>query len=117
MKKSLAIALAGCLLICSNALAGKQDFKLINRTGFDIAEVYVSAHHADDWESDVMGKAVLATGATVEIHFVPSDKTKEWDLKVVDGKGKAIVWENLDLSEISKVTLHYTDGKATADIE
>ena len=117
MKKSLAVAFAGLLMVCSNAFAGKQDFKLVNRTGFDIAEVYVSAHHTDDWESDVIGKAVLAAGATVEIHFVPSDKTKQWDLKVVDGKGKAIVWEDLDLSEISKVTLHYTDGKATAEVE
>ncbi len=117
MKKPIAVAFAGFLIACSSALAGKQDFKLVNRTGFDIAEVYVSAHHADDWESDVMGKAVLATGATVEIHFVPTDKTKEWDLKVVDGKGKAIVWENLDLLEISKVTLHFTDGKATAEVE
>ena len=72
---------------------------------------------ADDWESDVMGKGILANGASVDIHFAPSDKTKEWDLKVVDGTGKSIVWEKLDLLEISKVTLHYTDGKATAEVE
>ena len=31
--------------------------------------------------------------------------------------GKSIVWENLNLLEISKVTLHYTDGKASAEVE
>ena len=64
-----------------------------------------------------MGKAVLANGGSVSIHFAPSAKTKDWDLKVVDGAGKAIVWENLDLLQISKVTLHYTDGKASAEVE
>lgn len=117
MKKIFALTFVLLFALLSRGFAGDQDFKLVNRTGFDIAEVYVSAHSKDDWESDVMGKAVLATGAAVDIHFAPSAKTKEWDLKVVDGKGKAIVWEKLDLLEIAKVTLHYTDGKATAEVE
>ena len=117
MKKIFVLALVFWFAALADSFAGKQDFTLVNRTGFDIAEVYVSAHSKDDWESDVMGKGVLANGATVEIHFAPSDKTKDWDLKVVDGKGKSIVWEKLDLLEISKVTLHYTDGKASAEVE
>ena len=117
MKKLLVLACTLWLAGLSTILAGKQDFKLVNQTGFDIAEVYVSAHSTDDWESDVMGKAVLATGASVVIHFSPADKTKDWDLKVVDGKGKSIVWEKLDLTEITKVTLHYADGKASAEVE
>ena len=40
-----------------------------------------------------------------------------WDLRVEDSKGNAIEWENLNLLEISKVTLHYKDGKATAETE
>ena len=117
MKKHFVLALILWIAALSTVLAGKQDFKLVNQTGFDVAEVYVSAHSTDDWENDVMGKAVLATGASVVIHFAPSDKTKDWDLKVVDGKGKSIVWEKLDLLQISKVTLHYADGKASAEVE
>ena len=117
MKHRLVPALLVWFVALSTALAGKQDFTLVNRTGFDIAEVYVSAHSKDDWESDLMGKALLASGASVVIRFAPSDGTADWDLKVVDGKGKAIVWEKLDLLQISKVTLHYTDGKASAEVE
>ena len=117
MKNRFVLALAVWFVALSTSFAGKQDFTLINRTGFDIAEVYVSAHSKDDWESDVMGKGLLASGASVSIHFAPSNKTKDWDLKVVDGAGKSIVWENLDLLQISRVTLHYTGGKASAEVE
>ncbi len=117
MKNRLVLALAVWFVALSTTFAGKQDFTLVNRTGFDVHEVYVSAHSKDDWESDLMGKDFLASGSSVSIHFAPSDKTKDWDLKVVDGTGKSIVWEKLDLLEISKVTLHYTDGKASAEVE
>ena len=117
MNRSFLAALVVLFATVATSLAGKQDFTLINKTGFDIHEVYVSPHSSDDWESDVMGKGVLADGQSVAIKFERGDKTKEWDLKVVDKAGKAIVWEKLDLLEISKVTLHYKDAKASADVE
>ena len=117
MKNRLVLVLTVWLCALSTTFAGKQDFTLVNRTGFDIHEVYVSAHSTDDWESDLMGKDFLVAGGSVDIHFAPSDKTKDWDLKVVDAAGKSIVWEKLDLLQISKVTLHYTGGKASAEVE
>lgn len=38
-------------------------------------------------------------------------------MKVVDGKGNSIEWKNLNLVEISDVTLHYDNGKAWAEIK
>ena len=64
-----------------------------------------------------MGKAILVDGQSLAIKFARTDKTKEWDLKVVNKEGRAIVWEKLNLLEISKVTLHFKDGKAAADVE
>ena len=84
MNRSVLIALVLLLATVGPAFAGKQDFTLINQTGFDIHEVYVSPHGGDDWEEDVMGKGILADGQSIEIKFARSDKTKEWDLKVVD---------------------------------
>ncbi len=117
MNRSFLFALAVLFATVATSLAGKQDFTLVNRTGFDIHEVYVSPHSSDDWESDVMGKGILVEGQSIEIKFERGDKTKEWDLKVVDKAGKGIVFEKLDLLEISKVTIHYKEDKATADVE
>lgn len=113
------IFLVACLVLSlvANARAGKQDFTLINKTGFDLHEVYVSPHSGGDWQEDVLGHTVLPDGATVKIKFERQIKDKDWDLKVVDKAGKATTWEKLDLLEISKVTLHFDGGKATAEVE
>ena len=117
MNRSVLLALFLLLATAGPVLAGKQDFTLVNQTGFDIHEVYISPHAGDDWEDDVMGKAILVDGQSVAIKFARTDKTKEWDLKVVNKEGRAIVWEKLNLLEISKVTLHFKDGKAAAEVE
>jgi len=88
---------------------------LHNETGVEIHEVYVSPVSSDDWEEDVLGKETLPEGDSVKITFDDRDKHIRWDLKVVDGKGNGIEWNNLNLVEISEVTLHYKDGKAWAD--
>ena len=110
-----------CALSMSLATAafaqGKQDFTLVNMTGVEIHEVYISPHTTEDWEEDILGQDTLPNGDSVEITFSRTEKAKLWDLKIVDGKGNAIEWERLNLLEISKVTLHYKNGKAWADLE
>src|ERR1044071_10029016 len=99
------------------ARAGKQDFVLHNETGVEIHEVYVSPVTAGDWEEDVLGKGTLPNGDSVKITFDDRDKHSHWDLKVVDGKGNSIEWHDLNLIEITELTLHYKEGKAWADVK
>jgi len=97
--------------------SGKQDFTLVNATGVEINAVHISPHSANDWEEDILGQDTLADGAHVDIHFKRGEKAAMWDLRVEDKGGNPIEWENLNLLEISKVTLHYANHKATAEIE
>ena len=99
------------------ARAGKQDFILHNQTGVEIHEVYVSPVSTDDWEEDVLGKDTLPDGESVKITFEDHEKHVHWDLKIVDGKGNSIEWHDLNLIEISELTLHYKNGKAWADVK
>jgi len=96
---------------------GRQDFTLHNATGVEIHELYVSPHSSDDWEEDILGEDTLPAGESVDIHFSRKEHAKMWDLKVVDKEGNSITWENLNLLEISDVTLHYKNGKAWADLK
>lgn len=115
-KAAVAVA-ALSLIFASTALAfqGQQDFTVVNKTGVEIHELYVSAHTTDNWEEDVLGTDTLPPGESVEIKFSPKEKSKLWDLKIVDGKGNSIEWTRLNLLEISEVTLFYKDGKAWAE--
>ena len=101
----------------SAAEAGAQDFTLVNETGVEIDKVYISPHDGDDWEEDILGKDTLPTGQSVDIKFNRDETAAQWDLRVEDKEGNAIEWENLNLLKISKVTLHYKDKKATAEVE
>ena len=117
MNRSLLFACVLLLAAFSTSYAGKQDFLLVNKTGVDIQEVYVAPHGSEEWQEDVMGKDMLVSGQSVKIQFERQIKGKVWDLKVVDKDGKASVWQNLNLTEISKVTLHLDGSKATAEVE
>src|SRR5207237_4832520 len=82
---------------------GKQDFTLVNATGVEIHELYVSPHKSNDWEEDILGQDTLPDGDSVTIHFSPRERAKLWDLKIVDKGGNSLEWEGLNLLEIGKV--------------
>lgn len=108
------------LLLLANpntSLAGDQDFTVINKTGVEINALYVSPADKNDWGADILGKDTLADGASTEIEFDAEEEAEKWDLRIEDKEGNSIEWTDLDLTEISKVTLNFADGKATAKIE
>src|SRR2546421_8099936 len=90
----VAVCALSMLLAPAAFAQGKQDFALHNETGVEINELYVSPHSSDDWEEDILGQDTLASGESVEIHFSRKEKSKLWDLKVVDKQGNSITWEN-----------------------
>lgn len=101
----------------ASSTAAAQDFTLVNKTGVEIDKVFISPHDGDDWEEDILGRDTLPDGQSVDIKFHRSETAPMWDLRVEDSKGNAIEWENLNLLQISKATLHYENGKATAEVE
>ncbi|MEI6876051.1 MAG: argininosuccinate lyase [Spirochaetota bacterium] len=90
------------------------DFKLINKTGVDIHELYVSAANVDSWEEDVLGVDILSDGDSVEITFPGKVKATKFDLKIVDEDQNELEWYDLPLDEINELTLVVKGSKATA---
>ena len=92
--------------------AGKQDFVLRNETGVEIHELYVSPHESDDWQANILGRATLPSGESVKVTFDDREKHVHWDMKIVDSNGNSLEWEDLNLVEISQVTLHWDAKKS-----
>lgn len=101
----------------SSEQGAAQDFTLVNKTGVEIDKLFISPHDADDWEEDILGRDTLPSGDSLDIKFHRSETAPMWDMRIEDKQGNAIEWENLNLLKISKVTLHYENGKATAEVE
>ena len=99
------------------ALAGDQDFTLVNHTGVEIHKFFTSPHSSNDWEEDVLGKSTLGDGESIDVAFASREKAEHWDIRVEDSSGTAITFENLNLKAISEVVLHFKDGKAWADLK
>lgn len=102
-----------------SASAGAADFTLLNRTGYTLREVYLSPSHKNSWGNDRMGQGYLNNGKSRLFKF--SDKGScTQDLKVVfDDDESEVVWEEVDLCEINKITLKYNrkSGEVSADTE
>ncbi len=99
------------------AFAGEQDFTLVNATGHSIESLFVSPSASDDWEEDILGQDTLADGQSANIKFGRAAKSAKWDIKIIDEEKKEIEWTGFNLPKISKITLHYSGGKPTADFE
>jgi len=118
--KAIAIFLGACALsFAVPAFAGDQDFTLFNRTGYDIAEVYVSPAKSKAWGDDVMEDEVLEDAHSVPITFKAKNAICNYDLKVIFTDGDEAYWTNFDLCTISKIQIFWNQKtqKATAKWE
>ena len=110
MRTLLFAAFAAVLAMTApvGAQDAKQDFKLVNKTGYELKALYVSPAKSDDWGDDILGQDVLADGQVVNVHFSPKARTCHWDLKVTytDDDSNA-VWSDVDLCTVEKITIHY----------
>ncbi|MES2187402.1 MAG: hypothetical protein V4505_22825 [Pseudomonadota bacterium] len=115
-----AAALLGTTLaVSSTAFAGAADFTLVNRTGYDLREVYISPSHRNQWGKDRMGDVMLEKGKSRLFKFADAASCKQ-DLKVVfDDDASEVIWEEFDLCTVDKITLKYNrrTQEVSADTE
>lgn len=89
------------------AQAADQDFTLMNRTGYEIENVFVSETRSRSWGEDVMGRDTLSDGESVHIRFRHAGNACQWDLKVRYTDGDEATWDRVNLCEVSRVTLFW----------
>ena len=116
---SVVLAATGAALFFGTALAGDQDFVLINKTGYEINKVFGREAGTRDWGSDVLGRDTLDDGENVKIVFDHDENTCRWDLQVVYSDNDRATWTNLNLCKIGKVTLFWDrkNEKTTARLD
>ncbi len=115
--RSLLAATAFTALSALPALAASQDFKITNRTGYQIDEIYVGASSSRSWGSDVMGRDSLSNGQTVNITFPRKTAACQFDIKVKYNDGDEATWSGINLCQVSKVTLYWRNGTTRAVTE
>ena len=113
------LALVAALIFPGAAQALNLDFELVNGTGWAIKEVYISPATVNDWQENILSEP-MADGTGGEVTFSPDADAEKWDMKIVwVDEGEDVVWQALDLSKISKLTLRYNPetNETSADAE
>lgn len=88
----------------------RQDFAIVNQTGYTIDEVYVSASSTTNWGEDLMGDDTFENGQTLNVSFPVDTTACRYDIKVVYDDQTSVEWRNVNLCRISRVTLFYNRG-------
>lgn len=104
-----AAAIVANLAMASTAWAqAKQDFTVVNKTGYNLSKMYVSPSKSEDWDEDILGRDVMADGEEFDITFDRGDKACKWDLKVIyEDDNSSAVWHDINLCEVSRITIMY----------
>jgi hypothetical protein len=78
------------------------NFRLVNRTGRIITEVYVSSSQVQTWGADRLGRDVLGAGQSM-IVTLPRDGTCVFDIRVVYNDGTATERRRVNTCTITEV--------------
>jgi hypothetical protein len=112
LRRCTAPLAVAALLFTPAALAESVlDFKLENKTGYTLKEVYISASKKDNW-GKVINKSPIKDGASMNVKWKDAAKAQTYDIKAVyaDGAGSP-VWYDLDPTTFSRLTLKWDKDK------
>lgn len=112
---SVKIPLAAALLVSvatfaspTPSYANDADFRLKNKTGYQIDEVYVSARSSKNWGKDVMGSDALEDGESVKITFPHGNGACRFDIKLkYHDDGSTAEWSDINLCETEVISLFW----------
>jgi hypothetical protein len=103
-----AMVLALLAAFSFGAAAEAGNINIVNATGFDLHEIYVSDSGTNDWEEDVMGSDVLEANQTLRLSV--NGSYSQFDLMAVDSEGTSVEWRGLP-GNTSQIKI-YADGTA-----
>lgn len=102
-----------CLALGSTLLAqSKLDFSIENKTSWRIEKIFLSPFDKPDWGANVLDDDdVLEVNEVAHLVFSKKEKATKWDIKCVDVQGVEHIYEDVDLTKVSKITLRASPAK------
>jgi hypothetical protein len=105
----LGLVLAVAALTGSSSFAAdNRNVTVVNGTGYGIKFLGFNNPGDNDWSDNEIG-GVMADGASQYVKFNNADKGCKWNIRIswADPGYPDVMWRNVDLCSIDKITLKY----------
>ena len=102
MKLALALAAAAVLATTSLASALDRRVQIYNDTSFVITEFYASNTGTQDWQEDILGSDVLASGSSVMINIDDGSGYCKYDFLAMFDDGDQAVKADNNICELAE---------------
>ena len=103
---ALAFTAVMLALTTTSAMAVERQVTINNQTSFTIVEFYASNTGTTDWEEDILGTDVLASGASVNINIDDGSGYCKFDFLAVFDDGDQVVSPDNNVCELDSFQLH-----------
>ncbi len=99
------------------AAADTYTFTLINKTGFEIIDLYFSPAKQNNWGDEVLTVDTIPDKEKMKVSVDRRERAEHWDILVNDEQGASFRWPNLKLAEVSTLVLTIKGGQTMAFYE
>jgi hypothetical protein len=116
----LVLAVAALAASSSSFAADERNVQVINKTGYGIKFLGFNTPDDDEWDENELGdNAVLPNGNGVYVKFNDADDGCVWNIRIswADGGYPDVMWHDVNLCEISVLTLKYDRATDTTSFE
>lgn len=96
------------------AAAGEYKFTLINKTGFEIIDLYVSPASQNEWGDEILTVDTIPDKERMNVNVSRKEKAENWDILVNNENGVRFTYPSLKLSEVSTLILTVKAGQLMA---
>lgn len=111
----LGLVLAIATLTASSSLAAdERNVTVVNGTGYGIKFLGLNNPGDNDWFDNELG-GVMGDGDSKYVKFNNADKGCKWNIRIswADAGYPDVLWRNVDLCTIDKITLKYNRSTDT----
>lgn len=84
---------------------------MVNRSGYQIDQIYVGPSSSPNWGNDLLGRNVLRNGQTFNVTFANRSSECLWDIKLVYNDGDQSELMRANLCRISRITLYWDNRR------
>ena len=89
---------------------GSASFTVINSSGGDIYEMYVSAAMEDSFGSDILADRIIKANDKMTVYTMPAEGVEYYDLKVLREDGEYYTWLNVPIGKFSDIDIKLGDN-------